>query len=367
MRPDLSVIIPTFNEEENIQSTIQKISYILRPANIPFEILVVDDSSTDKTQLVVTDLIIRHYPVVLVTRAKDPGLSQSVMEGIERTKGSVVVVTDADESHDINLIPQMYNEIKNGGCNIVIGSRYISGGGIKNWPLKRRVISWGATFLGRLLFPKITDPISGFFGVKRDLIINSPSINPRCGYKILMEILSKCQWDSVKELPYVFTNRKVGESKLNKSTIVQFAKQFIDNALFPGRGKKELMRVARFAVVGLSGIVVNMSFLILFKEFLSAPLILASAAAIEISIITNFILNDKWTFQGFNNNSWICRLISFNGVSIGGAIINVVILTLLTTIGIWYVLGNLIGIGVAFIWNFLMNRKVTWVENSPKC
>jgi dolichol-phosphate mannosyltransferase len=366
MRPDLSIIIPTFNEEENIQNTIQKISHTLRFTTTLFEIIVVDDSSTDKTQFVVTDLILRKYPVVLITRTKDPGLSQSVMAGFERAQGSVVVVTDADLSHDVTIIPQMYNEIKKNDTDIVIGSRYMPTGGIKDWPLKRRLISKGATFLGRLLFQKITDPISGFFATRRDLILHTQYINPRCGYKILLEILSKCHWDRVKELPYTFTNRKVGESKLKKSTIVQFIKQFIDNALFPGRGREEIRRIARFAVVGISGIAVNTIALVIFKEFLSAPLILASILAIEISILTNFILNDRWTFQEYHNNTWIRRVIIFNSVSVVGAIINIIVLTILSSIGVWYILGNFVGIGFAFVWNFMGNKKVTWVENSPK-
>ncbi len=365
MHPDLSIIIPTYNEEENIQDTIQKISNTLRPANIPFEIIIVDDSSTDTTQFIVADLIFRHYPVVLITRTKDPGLSQSVIAGINKARGNIVVVTDADLSHDISLIPDMYKEIKNNGTDIVIGSRYTEGGGIKDWSLKRHVISWGATFLGRLLFPKIADPISGFFGIKRDLIIHNPSINPSCGYKILLELLSKCQWDKTTELPYIFTNRKVGESKLNKSTIVQFAKQFIDNALFPGRGREEIMRVARFAVVGISGIAVNMIVLLLLKDYI--PLIAASFVAIELSILSNFTLNDSWTFKKIKNNTWINRLLNFNFVSFGGMIINIVVLTILSFFGIWYVLGNFVGIGMAFFWNFLANRRITWVNFSPKC
>ena len=140
--PDLSIIIPTYNEAETIQETIQKISHILRCTVIPFEILIVDDNSTDKTQQIVIDLIARKYPVVLVTRTKDPGLSQSVMEGINKARGSVVVVTDADSSHDVSIIPSMYNEIKKNNFDIVIGSRYVKGGGVKDWPIKRKIISY---------------------------------------------------------------------------------------------------------------------------------------------------------------------------------------------------------------------------------
>ncbi|MFA5247958.1 MAG: glycosyltransferase family 2 protein [Candidatus Paceibacterota bacterium] len=367
MRPSLSIIIPTYNEEENIQNTIQKISHTLRLTTITFEIIVVDDSSTDKTQLIVTDLIIRKYPVVLITRTKDPGLSQSVIAGINKARGNVVVVTDADLSHSIEIIPAMFNEIKNNNVDIAIGSRYMPNGGIKDWPLKRRVISFGATFLGRLLFPKITDPISGFFGAKKDLIMHTPSLNPRCGYKILLEILSKCHWTIVKELPYVFTNRKVGESKLKKSTIIQFAKQFIDNALFPGRGREELRKMVKFGIVGLIGVATNMICLSVFKEVFNTPLVFASFLAIEISIITNFLMNDNFTFKGAKcQKSFLHRMFSYNSICIGSMIINVTVLVALTFVGINYLIGNAIGIVIGYIWNFLMNRRITWVENSPK-
>jgi len=357
MRPDLSVIIPTYNEEENIQETIQKISHILRLTSTPFEIIIVDDSSTDKTQLIVTDLILRKYPVVLLTRTKDPGLSQSVMTGIEKARGSVIVCTDADLSHDVTLIPQIYNEIKNNNTDIVIGSRYMKGGGIKDWPLKRRVISWGATFLSRILFPQITDPVSGFFGIKRDLVIHTPSIQPR-GYKILFEFLGKCRWHSIKELPYVFTNRKLGNSKLKTTTMIDFIKQLINISLFPGHAWDELRKMACFAAVGITGIAVNMISLVLLKNYL--PLLGASFIAIELSIISNFTINDAWTFKEINPGTWLHRMLSFNAVSVGAMVINMVVLAILTTFGVWYVAANLVGILLGFAWNFIGNRRTTW-------
>jgi dolichol-phosphate mannosyltransferase len=357
MRPDLSVIIPTYNEEENIQDTIQKISHTLRLTTILFEIIVVDDSSTDKTQLIITDLITRRYPVVLVTRTKDPGLSQSVIAGINKARGNIVAVTDADLSHSIDIIPAMYNEIKNNNTDIVIGSRYISGGGIKDWPLKRRIISWGATFLSRILFPEITDPISGFFAIKRNLVVHTPSIKPR-GYKILLEFLGKCRWHTFKEIPYIFQNRKLGNSKLKTTTIIDFIKQLIGISIFPGRAWDELKRIFCFGIVGITGIAVNMVALVALKNYL--PLIGASFIAIELAIISNFILNDAWTFKENNNGTWLHRMISYNGVAIGGMIINMVALVILATLGLWYVVANLIGILLGFAWNFLANRKTTW-------
>jgi len=357
MRPDLSIIIPTFNEEENIQDTIQKISHTLRLTTIPFEILVVDDNSTDKTQQIVIDLIARRYPVVLVTRAKDPGLSQSVMEGINKAGGSVVVVTDADLSHDITLIPTMYKEIKTNNTDIVIGSRYMPGGGIEDWPLKRHLISFGATTLSRVLFPQTTDPVSGFFAIKRDLVFHTVSIRPR-GYKILLEFLGKCHWHTFKEMSYTFQNRKHGNSKLKSSTILDFVKQLVAISLYPGRAQDEIHKIICFGTVGITGIAVNMITLAILKDYL--PLLGASFLAIELSIISNFILNDGWTFKENNTGTWLRRMFSYNGVAVGGMIINMVTLAILTLFGVWYILANLLGIVLGFAWNFLGNRKLTW-------
>lgn len=357
MHPDLSIIIPTFNEEENIQDTIQKISHTLRLTSTLFEIIVVDDSSTDKTQQIVIDLIARRYPVVLVTRTKDPGLSQSVLEGINRARGSVVVVTDADLSHDTTLIPSMYNEIKTNNFDIIIGSRYIKGGGIKDWPLKRRIISWGATFLSKILFPQITDPVSGFFAIKKDIVLHTPHIVPK-GYKILLEFLGKCRWYTCKEIPYIFQNRQRGHSKLKTSTMINFVKQLINIALFPGRAWDELRKAINFGIIGVIGVAVNMVALTILKNYIS--LIGASFIAIELAIISNFILNDMWTFKEINNGTWLHRMFSFNAVSVGSMIINIVTLAILTMLGVWYVVANLIGIIIGFGWNFIMNRKTTW-------
>lgn len=357
MHPDLSIIIPTYNEAENIQNTIQHISHIVRNSNVPFEIIIVDDSSTDNTQQIVIDLIARRYPVVLITRAKDPGLSQSVMAGIEKARGSVVVVTDADLSHSVELIPTMYNDIKTNNTDIVIGSRYMSGGGIEDWPLKRRIISWGATFLSKILFPQTTDPISGFFGIKKDLVLNTPNLRPK-GYKILLEFLGKCKWNKITELPYTFKNRKLGNSKLKTTTIVDFIKQLIDISLYPGRSRDEMHKILCFGLVGLTGIGVNMFGLVIFKNYL--PLLVASFVAIELSIITNFVLNDQWTFKENNYNTFLHRMISYNGVAAVGMLINMVTLGLLTLFGVWYVAANFIGILLGFAWNFLGNRKLTW-------
>ena len=353
---ELSIIIPTFCEESTVAQTVYEISNILKRTDISFEILVVDDNSPDKTGTIVSEMS-AFFPVRLITRTTDPGLSQSVIEGFAQARGNVIIVTDADQSHDLLLLPQMCSECKT--HDIVIGSRYMKGGGIKDWPIKRRVISFGATFLSRILFPCVTDPVSGFFAVKRDLVHHAP-LKP-CGYKILLEILGKSYWHSVVELPYVFTNRRAGESKLRTKTIFDFVHHLYSIARFPGRASREVTKIKKFAAVGFTGVFVNSIALAFLVEWLSVPLVGASFIAVEIAIISNFLLNDSWTFKDHKNiKPWLHRLLSFNALCVGGMIFNVAVLGRLSSFGLYYLISNLFGIGVAMSWNFLSNRKLTW-------
>ena len=359
MEPDLSIIIPTFCEEKTIAQIVYEINGLLKHTEISFEILVVDDNSPDKTGNIVKEMS-AFFPVHLITRTHDPGLSQSVIEGFKKARGEVIIVTDSDGSHDILIIPQMYQEIKN-GTDIIVGSRYCKGGGIRDWPIKRRVISWGATFLSKVLFPCCSDPISGFFGVKKDLIIHAPLKS--CGYKILLEILGKSYWHSLVELPYVFQNRKAGTSKLRSKTIFEFVQQLYSVARFPGRAQKEISKIKRFMIVGLTGVFVNSVALAFLVEWLSVPLVGASFLAVELAIVSNFLLNDAWTFGGNKNTKgWLHRFISFNGLCIGGLILNIAVLGILSSFGLYYLIANLFGIIVGVGWNFLSNRKITWEE-----
>jgi dolichol-phosphate mannosyltransferase len=283
-----------------------------------------------------------------------------VIEGFELARGNVVVVTDADGSHDFSKIPEMYKlALEN---DIVIGSRYIKGGKIIDWPINRRIVSFVANFLARILFPDITDPISGFFAVKKDLVHHA-ILKPR-GYKILLEVLGRSYWGTYTEIPYTFTNRKSGESKLRAGTMIDFLYQLFDIARFPGRSWDEVRRMVKFCAVGISGIFVNMIVLAGLHEGFNFPIIGASFIAIEMATISNFILNDTWSFKDINaKKPWLYRMFSFNAVSIGGMIINIAVLGILSMFGLYYLIANLIGIVMGFGWNFIMNRKITWKKD----
>jgi len=363
---DLTVLIPTFNEEANIRNIVMAVDAVFHEHSLHGQILVVDDNSSDATISIVHELMVSKENVEILIREKDHGLSQSVADGFSHAHSDVFIVIDADFSHPPVLIPRMYEEIRRGN-DIVIGSRYMEGGGIRKWPLKRRIISIGATFLGRLLFPDITDPVSGFFAVKKEVVDKAP-LKPR-GYKILLEVLGKGIWENDKEIPFEFVDREIGSSKLKTGTIIDYARQVIDITLYSfshhnSAAWREWKRVFKFGIVGISGIVVNLGILFFLVEFFTMNKDLASPIAIEISILSNFILNDLWTFGSIEDQKvsdrWN-RLVAFNFVSVGGAAINYVIfLMLITWFAFYYLAAQLVGIVIAFIWNFLMNRRVTW-------
>ena len=363
---DLTVIIPTYREGENIGAIIRAVEEVLARAGIRGEILVIDDSSPDGTIPAVRALENTLPNLRLVVRTSDPGLSQSVVEGFSLARAPVFLVMDADFSHPPDLIPRFLGEIR-GGADVVVGSRYMEGGGTEAWPLSRRIISSGATLLGRMLFPEITDPVSGFFAVKREVVEGAP-LRPR-GYKILMEVLGKGSWSRAREIPFVFRERKAGSSKLRPSTILDYLRQVLDISRYAlsqhkGAAWEEWERILRFAVVGCSGIVVNMVILWLLTRFAGLYYLVSSIIAIEISIINNFVWNDRWTFgRGTEHRGrrFSSRIALFHAVSAGGAVINWLILFALTQFaGIFYLISNLAGILAGFTWNYLLNRNLTW-------
>jgi dolichol-phosphate mannosyltransferase len=365
---DLTVIIPTFNEEANVRNIVMAVDAVYHEHSLHGQILVVDDNSSDATISIVHELMRTHENVEILIREEDHGLSQSVAAGFSKAASDVFIVIDADFSHPPVLIPRMYEEIRK-GYDIVIGSRYMEGGGIRKWPLKRRVISIGATFLGRLLFPDITDPVSGFFAVRKE-VVDAALLKPR-GYKILLEVLGKGTWEKDKEIPFEFVDRETGSSKLKIHTMIEYAQQVIDITLysFVNHGSaawREWKRVFKFGIVGLLGIVVNLGILYFLVEFFGLNKDLASPVAIEISVLNNFILNDRWTFGSSIDqkvSSRWHRLAAFNLVSVGGAVINYGIFLVLTTwFSVYYIAAQLIGILIAFVWNFLLNRRLTWTR-----
>jgi dolichol-phosphate mannosyltransferase len=353
----ISIIIPTYNERDNVVSLVKRIGHAL--SDYDYEIVFVDDNSGDGTAELAAALA-PEYPVKVIVRKNERGLASAVVDGISHAAGQIIAVIDADLQHPPEVIPNLLRKVK-GGVDVVIASRYVKGGGCQGWGLSRRIISKGAIFLAHLLLPRtrqFKDPLSGFFMFNRQVVTHA-RLQPT-GYKILLEILMEGEFKSAAEVPYTFKVRSSGESKLNAWQQIDYLKHIY--SLMKRKG--ELRRFFIFCLVGLSGVFVNMGLLWLLTEFVGFHYLVSAAFAIESSIISNFVLNDHFTFPDRRSptaKSFLNRLLKFNLVSLAGLALNMGMLWLLTEVfGLYYLLSNLCGIAVAVLWNYLVNSWWTW-------
>ncbi|WP_297506210.1 glycosyltransferase family 2 protein [Thermococcus sp.] len=348
----VSVIVPTYNERENLPELFERISRALK--GYDYEIVIVDDDSPDETWKLAQELSGK-YNVRVIRRTKEKGLSSAVIRGFKEASGDVFVVMDADLQHPPEVIPSLLKAIE-AGADIAIASRYVPGGRVENWYWYRKLISKGAIMLGRLALPKIRnvrDPVSGFFALRKE-VVEGVELNP-VGFKILLEILIKGRYEKVAEVPFTFGLRKAGESKLSGRTMFNYLRHLYRLMRWEG----ELDRLLKFSLVGLSGVLVNEGFLWLFVH-LGIDKYIANIPATELAILNNFLWNDLWTFRDLRKRPLPQRLLSFHAAALTGALFQWIIYVVLVWLGMNYLLANLVGIVLSFVVRFLFNRHVTW-------
>ncbi len=394
-----SVVIPTYNESENILSLITEIEKNL-PTSHFTEIIIVDDNSPDgtgklvenyidkqeaKTQKVDSNSNSKNYRVKIVHRTVKNGLIPAILDGVRQSSGENVLIMDADFSHPPEVIPKMMRELALNPHSIIIGSRFIEGGKVVGWPQRRKILSKGASTLARLGLnvKRVKDPMSGFFALPRELIQNI-SIDTK-GYKILLEILVKNKEIPIKEIPYTFTDRQSGKSKMNSGVIMNYAEaiwQLYKHGQKSGQvrineqvNKKSVLfisKAGRYYTVGLSGLIINyvISFL-LANDVANSIRLLSNVWYLEASIIgvaiastSNFFLNKYWTFEDkqFDVEATARQFVSFIGVSAIGLGIQIALLYYMVENFVPYRTSLIVAIAVATTINFVLNKKLTFRE-----
>jgi len=208
----ITVIIPTYNETDNLPILVGSIFDVFEENLFRGEIIIVDDNSPDGTGRIADELSFRNNNIRVIHRKGKEGLSSAVMEGFRYATGEIIGVMDADLSHPTDVIPKLVLPIINGESEFSIASRYLKKEEIEKWPLIRKITSRGATILARPL-TNISDPMSGFFFFKKN-ILDGVTLSP-IGYKIMLEIVVKGKYQKIKEIPYIFRDRYKGVSKLN--------------------------------------------------------------------------------------------------------------------------------------------------------
>lgn len=286
----VSIIVPTYEEAENLGVLVPRVMEELERAGVVGEMIVVDDNSPDDT-VSVCDALAKQYPLRLLVRKEERGLSSAVIHGMREAHGDIFVVMDADLSHPPEKVPELIAALDDRQVDFVVGSRYVAGGSTEEgWGIWRWLNSKIATWLARPL-TRCSDPMAGFFAIRRSRFEQAAPLGP-IGYKIGLELIAKCRCKEIREVPIDFHNRLHGESKLSLREQLNYLRHL--RRLYEFR----LGRAARplqFALVGASGTLVD---LICFLAFSAMwPFSVARGVAIWVAMTWNFSLNRAMTFS----------------------------------------------------------------------
>jgi dolichol-phosphate mannosyltransferase len=356
--PLLSVIVPTFNERANVTKLFEKLENAL--TCIDWEVIFVDDNSPDGTSDVVRDLAGQDARVRCLRRIGRRGLSGACIEGILASSAPFVAVMDADLQHDETQLPKMLASLQDGQTELVVGSRYIEGGNADSFNKQRAGASLLATEISkRLLRVSISDPMSGFFMIRRDRFEQlAPQLSTQ-GFKILLDVIATAHGNlRTVEIPYRFGSRLHGESKLDSMV----ALDFLGLVLAKLTNDAVSLRFLLFALVGSTGLVVHLATLFVALKLFDLPFAEAQGCGALLAMTTNFILNNFLTYrdQRLKGFAILRGLLAFYFVCSVGLLANVgVAFSIYDHEPIWWVAGAA-GALMGVVWNYAMSGLFVW-------
>jgi dolichol-phosphate mannosyltransferase len=356
--PLLSVIVPTFNERVNVTKLFEKLDAAL--TGIDWEVIYVDDNSPDGTSDVVRGLAAQDARVRGIRRIGRRGLSGACIEGILASSAPFVAVMDADLQHDETQLPKMLAALKDGQAELAVGSRYVEGGSADSFDKQRAGFSLLATGIAkRLLQVSVSDPMSGFFMIRRDRFEElAPQLSTQ-GFKILLDVIATARGTlRTVEIPYRFGSRLHGESKLDSMV----ALDFLGLVLAKLTNDAVSLRFLLFALVGSTGLAVHLATLFVTLKLFNFPFAEAQACGAFVAMTTNFILNNFLTYrdQRLKGFAIVRGLLVFYFVCSVGLLANVgVAFAVYDHEPIWWVAGAA-GALMGVVWNYAMSGLLVW-------
>ena len=359
---DLSVVIPTFNERGNLGELIKQIAVALE--GIPWEVIIVDDDSPDGTAAEAR-LMYRSDPRVrCIQRLGRRGLSSACIEGMLASSAEFLAVMDADLQHDPSVLRSMYESLAADEADLVVGSRYVSGGSVGQWDSHRLAISRFATRLANLVTcRKVADTMSGFFSLKRQVFEECARNLSSLGFKILLDIIASSKDHvRIKEIPFTFGTRLYGESKLSTNVAWEFLLLLADKLV----GKYVPVRFLAFVCIGLIGIGVHFLVLSVLFKGLNVGFPTSQAVATAVAILSNFSVNNILTYSGqsLRGSAWLKGLLTFYLICGVGAMANVGVSSYLVRQDTPWALAALSGIFMSAVWNYVVSARYTWKTGS---
>ena len=369
--PALSIVIPTYNEALNIEELVRRLAHALDPALGPdYELIVVDDDSPDRTWDLALGLALTYPRLRVMRRTNERGLASAVVRGWQVSRGEYLCVIDADLQHPPDLVIGLY-QLMTRGADMAVASRHVEGGGVSDWSLLRRIVSRAAQLIGLVLLPgvvgRVSDPMSGYFMIRRSAI-EGVTLNP-LGYKILIEVLARGRFPWIGEVPYVFQERLQGGSKATLGVYFDYLRHLIRLRT----SSLPINRFLRFAMVGLSGVIVDMGLLYVLSDptMLAWGLTRSKLIAAEAAIVNNFLWNDAWTFGDVSahqrgGRQRMRRFGKFQLICLAGVVINTLLLNLqFNLLHMNRYVANAVAIAAVTGWNFWLNLKLSWRVAEP--
>jgi dolichol-phosphate mannosyltransferase len=362
----LSLAIPTLNESENVVELVERLVRLLdAELGGAYELIVIDDDSSDRTWEAALNLSAKYSQLRVVRRQGERGLGSAVIRAWQVARGDFLGVMDADLQHPPEVNLALYAGMQR-GADLAVASRHVEGGGLSDWSLFRRLASRGAQLLGLLVLPgvlgRITDPMSGYFMVRRSAL-EGIALSP-LGYKILIEVVARARIRWIDEVGYVFRERTDGKSKVTASIYLQYLQHLVRLRL----ATLPASRFFKFCVVGATGVVVDMTILYVLSDpsTLGFGLTRSKLVAAETAIVSNFLLNDAWTFGDVSSRApglrpKLRRFLGFNAICAAGLVLNVLVLNVLFNLaGLDRYISNAVAIVLVTAWNYFLNRKLNF-------
>ena len=355
---ELSIVVPTFNEKDNVEKLVERIERALPDRK--WEIIFVDDDSPDGTADFVRRLAQSKPYVRCHQRISRRGLSKALIEGILSSSAPVIVVMDADLQHDETILPTMLDRIWKGEAEIVVGSRYCAGGSIGTWNSQRAAMSRLATLLSRtIVTAHLTDPMSGFFMLRRETFHRIVRRLSGEGYKILLDLFASSPEPlRFVEVPYTFRERTAGESKVDTAVAWEYLLLVADKKF----GHILPARFILFSLVGLSGVVVHFLALATTFKFLGLQFSIAQTIATLSAMTSNFAFNNILTYRDMRlrGSRFLTGLFTFYLVCGIGVIANVGIANFVFQRDYTWWLAGGAGALVGTVWNYAASSIFTW-------
>ena len=354
----LSLVVPTYNEAGNVRELLRRLETVAGASG--WEVVFVDDDSSDGTANLVRAIAAHDPRVRCLQRIGRRGLSTACIEGMLTTSAPVIAVMDADLQHDERVLPSMLELIEQTDAEVVVATRYGVDGSTGAWDARRLRMSRLAGAASRLVLKQdVSDPMSGYFMIRRDVLESTVRSLSGIGFKILLDILASSRRPlRVREVPYTFRDRFAGESKLDEMVIWEYGMLLADKTV----GRYIPVRFLTFALVGAIGVVVHMAVLTLLLKGLRQEFELAQAGATITAMVFNFAVNNTLTYRDrrLRGWAWARGLASFMLACSVGALANVGIATYLFSNRTQWALAALAGVLVGAVWNYAITQIYTW-------